>query len=50
MAAERALTIVTASDPDLHTQRRYKPVGLVSHGGVAAGTRAVAQLKQSPPR
>jgi len=30
----------------LHEEWRYKPVGFVSYGGVAAGTRAVAQLKQ----
>ena len=30
----------------LHTEWRDKPVGFVSYGGVAAGTRAVQQLKQ----
>ena len=30
----------------LHEEWRYKPVGFVSYGGVAAGTRAVEQLKQ----
>jgi len=30
----------------LHNEWRYKPVGFVSYGGVAAGTRAVQQLKQ----
>jgi NAD(P)H-dependent FMN reductase len=30
----------------LHQEWRYKPVGFVSYGGVAAGTRAVQQLKQ----
>jgi NAD(P)H-dependent FMN reductase len=30
----------------LHHEWRYKPVGFVSYGGVAAGTRAVQQLKQ----
>jgi NAD(P)H-dependent FMN reductase len=30
----------------LHSEWRYKPVGFVSYGGVAAGTRAVQQLKQ----
>ena len=30
----------------LHGEWRYKPVGFVSYGGVAAGTRAVQQLKQ----
>jgi NAD(P)H-dependent FMN reductase len=30
----------------LNQEWRYKPVGFVSYGGVAAGTRAVAQLKQ----
>jgi NAD(P)H-dependent FMN reductase len=30
----------------LHEEWRYKPVGFVSYGGVAAGTRAVQQLKQ----
>ena len=30
----------------LHHEWRYKPVGFVSYGGVAAGTRAVEQLKQ----
>jgi NAD(P)H-dependent FMN reductase len=29
----------------LHEEWRYKPVGFVSYGGVAAGTRAVQQLK-----
>jgi NAD(P)H-dependent FMN reductase len=29
----------------LHHEWRYKPVGFVSYGGVAAGTRAVQQLK-----
>ena len=29
----------------LHREWRHKPVGLVSYGGVAAGTRAVQQLK-----
>jgi NAD(P)H-dependent FMN reductase len=31
----------------LHAEWRYKPVGFVSYGGVAAGTRAVQMLKQS---
>jgi NAD(P)H-dependent FMN reductase len=30
----------------LHREWRHKPVGFVSYGGVAAGTRAVQQLKQ----
>jgi NAD(P)H-dependent FMN reductase len=30
----------------LHVEWRYKPVGFVSYGGVAAGTRAVQMLKQ----
>lgn len=30
----------------LHTEWKHKPVGFVSYGGVAAGTRAVQQLKQ----
>jgi len=30
----------------LHREWAYKPVGFVSYGGVAAGTRAVQQLKQ----
>ncbi len=30
----------------LHQEWHYKPVGFVSYGGVAAGTRAVQQLKQ----
>jgi NAD(P)H-dependent FMN reductase len=30
----------------LHTEWQYKPVGLVSYGGVAAGTRAAQMLKQ----
>jgi NAD(P)H-dependent FMN reductase len=30
----------------LHSEWNYKPVGFVSYGGVAAGTRAVQQLKQ----
>ncbi len=30
----------------LHREWQYKPVGLVSYGGVAAGTRAVQMLKQ----
>ena len=30
----------------LHHEWRFKPVGFVSYGGVAAGTRAVQQLKQ----
>jgi NAD(P)H-dependent FMN reductase len=30
----------------LHAEWRYKAVGLVSYGGVAAGTRAVQMLKQ----
>jgi NAD(P)H-dependent FMN reductase len=30
----------------LHDEWRYKAVGFVSYGGVAAGTRAVQQLKQ----
>jgi len=30
----------------LHHEWQYKPVGFVSYGGVAAGTRAVQQLKQ----
>ncbi|GAA1633411.1 NAD(P)H-dependent oxidoreductase [Kribbella alba] len=30
----------------LHTEWHYKPVGLVSYGGVAAGTRAAQQIKQ----
>jgi NAD(P)H-dependent FMN reductase len=30
----------------LQQEWRYKPVGFVSYGGVAAGTRAVQQLKQ----
>jgi len=29
----------------LHEEWRYKPVGLVSYGGVSAGTRAVQMLK-----
>lgn len=30
----------------LHSEWQYKPVGFVSYGGVAAGTRAVQMLKQ----
>jgi NAD(P)H-dependent FMN reductase len=30
----------------LHEEWQHKPVGFVSYGGVAAGTRAVQQLKQ----
>lgn len=30
----------------LHQEWQYKPVGLVSYGGIAAGTRGVQQLKQ----
>ncbi len=30
----------------LHSEWRYKPVGFVSYGGVAGGTRAVQMLKQ----
>jgi NAD(P)H-dependent FMN reductase len=30
----------------LHHEWHHKPVGFVSYGGVAAGTRAVQQLKQ----
>jgi NAD(P)H-dependent FMN reductase len=30
----------------LHNEWRYKPVGFVSYGGVAAGTRSVEQLQQ----
>jgi NAD(P)H-dependent FMN reductase len=30
----------------LHLEWQYKPLGFVSYGGVAAGTRAVQQLKQ----
>jgi NAD(P)H-dependent FMN reductase len=30
----------------LHAEWQYKPVGFVSYGGVAAGTRAVQMLKQ----
>jgi NAD(P)H-dependent FMN reductase len=30
----------------LHQEWQHKPVGFVSYGGVAAGTRAVQQLKQ----
>jgi NAD(P)H-dependent FMN reductase len=30
----------------LHDEWKHKPVGFVSYGGVAAGTRAVQQLKQ----
>jgi NAD(P)H-dependent FMN reductase len=30
----------------LHNEWRYKPVGFVSYGGVAAGTRAVQAVKQ----
>jgi NAD(P)H-dependent FMN reductase len=30
----------------LHVEWQYKPVGFVSYGGIAAGTRAVQQLKQ----
>jgi NAD(P)H-dependent FMN reductase len=30
----------------LHTEWQYKPVGFVSYGGVAGGTRAVQMLKQ----
>jgi len=30
----------------LHSEWHHKPVGFVSYGGVAAGTRAVQQLKQ----
>jgi NAD(P)H-dependent FMN reductase len=30
----------------LHHEWRYKPVGLVSYGGVAAGTRAAQMIKQ----
>ena len=38
-------TIKSAID-FLHREWRDKPVGFVSYGGVAAGTRAVQQLKQ----
>ena len=31
----------------LHNEWRYKPVGLVSYGGVSAGTRAAQQVKQA---
>jgi len=30
----------------LHSEWKDKPVGFVSYGGIAAGTRAVQQLKQ----
>jgi NAD(P)H-dependent FMN reductase len=30
----------------LHHEWSYKPVGFVSYGGISAGTRSVAQLKQ----
>ncbi|MHA6757163.1 NADPH-dependent FMN reductase [Streptacidiphilus sp. PAMC 29251] len=30
----------------LHTEWQYKPVGLVSYGGVSAGTRAAQMIKQ----
>jgi NAD(P)H-dependent FMN reductase len=30
----------------LHTEWHYKPVGLVSYGGVSAGTRAAQMIKQ----
>lgn len=30
----------------LHQEWQYKPVGLVSYGGIAAGTRGVQQLRQ----
>lgn len=30
----------------LHYEWSYKPVGFVSYGGISAGTRSVAQLKQ----
>jgi NAD(P)H-dependent FMN reductase len=30
----------------LHSEWQYKPVGFVSYGGIAAGTRAVQMLKQ----
>jgi NAD(P)H-dependent FMN reductase len=30
----------------LHQEWAYKPVGLVSYGGVAAGTRAAQMIKQ----
>lgn len=30
----------------LHNEWKYKPVGLVSYGGVAAGTRAAQMIKQ----
>ncbi|MDQ1683148.1 MAG: hypothetical protein QOH99_1689, partial [Frankiaceae bacterium] len=30
----------------LHNEWHYKPVGFVSYGGIAAGTRAVQALKQ----
>ncbi|WP_449340834.1 NADPH-dependent FMN reductase, partial [Streptomyces canarius] len=30
----------------LHSEWQYKPVGMVSYGGVAAGTRAVQMIKQ----
>ncbi|MGD0686936.1 MAG: NAD(P)H-dependent oxidoreductase, partial [Streptosporangiaceae bacterium] len=30
----------------LHVEWQHKPVGFVSYGGVAAGTRAVQMLKQ----
>jgi NAD(P)H-dependent FMN reductase len=30
----------------LHVEWKHKPVGFVSYGGVAAGTRAVQQIKQ----
>ncbi len=30
----------------LHAEWAYKPVGLVSYGGVAAGTRAAQMIKQ----
>jgi NAD(P)H-dependent FMN reductase len=38
-------TIVNAID-FLYNEWMYKPVGFVSYGGVAAGTRATQQLKQ----
>lgn len=30
----------------LHNEWKYKPVGLVSYGGVSAGTRAAQMIKQ----
>jgi NAD(P)H-dependent FMN reductase len=32
--------------PDLHGEWHHKPAGIVSYGGVAAGTRAAQMLKQ----